>query len=389
MADNEQQLQEKTEQATPKRLAEARKKGQIARSKELNMAFIMIAGSAVLFAGGPQLGQFFVDLLKSRLSFDATWLSSPGMMMTGLSEAGLSALVAFAPFLLLAYLAAILGGVAIGGWSFSPSPMAPKFSKLDPIKGLKRVFGVRGLVETVKAIAKAFVVSSCAIAFLSYASESILKLSVTPYHAAVGAVGSLVTTILLFCSGSLVLIALIDVPFQLWNHAKQLRMTRKEVQDEMKETEGRPEVRGRIRALQQEAANRRMLQDVPAADVIVTNPTHFAVALKYEDGNMRAPIVLAKGQDFMAQRIREIAEENSITFFAAPPLARALYWTTEIGAEIPAQLYLAVAQVLTYVFRLQGAMQGDGEWPDRPRVEVVAELTERPKPGSRNRSRTH
>ncbi len=384
MADNDQQFQEKTEQATPKRLEEARKKGQIARSKELNMAAIMIAGAAFLAIGGPGLGEFFVDLLTSRLSFDALWLRNPDMMMVAFADAGLAALTAFAPFLLLAVIAAILGGVALGGWSFSMSPMAPKFSKLDPIKGLKRVFGVRGLIETVKAIAKAFVVGGCAVAFLSYASDSIMNLSVTPFDAAVSTVGSLTTTILLICSGSLVLIALIDVPFQIWNHAKQLRMTRKEVQDEMKETEGRPEVRGRIRSLQQEAASRRMLQDVPDADVIVTNPTHFAVALKYDDGNMGAPIVLAKGTDFMAQRIREIAEENSIAFFEAPPLARALYWTTDIGAEIPARLYLAVAQVLTYVFRLQSAMAGDGEWPDRPRVEVDAELTERPKPGSTN-----
>ena len=389
MADNDQQFQEKTEKATPKRLEDARKKGQVARSKELNMAFIMIAGSATLFIGGPQLGEFFVDLMKRRLSFDANWIRDSDMMMSGFSEAGLGALAAFAPFLLMAFIAAVLGGVAIGGWSFSMSPMAPKFSKLDPFKGLKRVFGVRGLVETVKAIAKAFVVSFCAIAFLSYASESILKLSVTSFDAAVGAVGSLVMTILLICSSSLVLIALIDVPFQMWNHAKQLRMTRKEVQDEMKETEGRPEVRSRIRSLQQEAASRRMLQDVADADVIVTNPTHFAVALKYEDGNMRAPVVLAKGQDFMAQRIREIAEENRIAFFEAPPLARALFWTTDIGAEIPAQLYLAVAQVLTYVFSLQSAMEGNAEWPDRPRIKVDAELTERPKPGADNRHRTH
>jgi len=389
MSENEQPAQERTEQATPKRLEDARKKGQIARSKELNMAFIMIAGSAVLFAGGPAIGQFFVDLLKSRLSFDAVWLSNPDMMMVGFSEAGLSALAAFAPFLLMAFIAALLGGVALGGWSFSVSPMAPKLSKLDPLKGLKRVFGVRGLIETVKAIAKAFIVSACAIVFLSYASGSILKLSVTPYDAAMSSVGSLVTTILLICSGSLVLIAFIDVPFQLWNHAKQLRMTRKEIQDEMKETEGRPEVRGRIRSLQQEAANRRMLQDVSDADVIVTNPTHFAVALKYEDGNMRAPIMLAKGQDLVAQRIREIAAENRIAFFEAPPLARALFWTTDIGAEIPAQLYLAVAQVLTYVFSLQSAMEGRGEWPDRPYVKVDAELTERPKPGSKNHHRTN
>jgi len=389
MAENEKSQEERTEQATPKRLEEARKKGQIARSKELNMAFVMIAGSAVLYAGGPQLGQFFIDLMKSRLSFDASWLRNPDMILVGFSDAGLSALTAFAPFLLLAFIAAILGGVAIGGWSFSGAPLAPKFSKLDPIKGLKRLFGVRGLVETVKAIAKAFVVSACAIVFLLYARGSILKLSVTSYHAAIGAVGSLVMTILLICSGSLVLIALIDVPFQLWNHAKELRMTRKEIQDEMKETEGRPEVRSRIRSLQQEVASRRMLQDVPDADVIVTNPAHFAVALKYEDGNMRAPVVLAKGQDLMAQRIREIAADNRIVFFQAPPLARALYWTTDIGAEIPAQLYLAVAQVLTYVFRLQGAREGRGDWPDRPTIHVDADLAERPKPGSKGHSQTH
>lgn len=389
MADNDTELQERTEQATPKRLEEARKKGQIARSKELNMAAIMIAGSGTLFIGGPQLGEFFVNLLKSRLRFDAGSLQNPDTMMTGFAEAGMSAVVAFAPFILLAYIAAVLGGIAIGGWSFSPSAMAPKLSKLDPIKGLKRVFGLRGLVETVKAIAKALVVSFCGIAFLAYASSSILKLSVTPYTAAVSTIGSLVTTILLICSISLVLIALIDVPYQLWNHAKQLRMTRKEVQDEMKETEGRPEVRSRIRALQQEVASRRMLQDVPDADVIVTNPTHFAVALKYDDENMSAPIVLAKGKGHMAQRIREIAAENHITFFEAPPLARALFWTTDIGTEIPARLYLAVAQILTYVFRLQAAMEGRGEWPDRPRIEVDAELAEQPKPGRNGYNQRH
>lgn len=380
MAENDQQFQERTEQATPKRLEEARKKGQIARSKELNMAAIMIAGSTALFAGGQRLGEFFVDMMSRRLTFDAAWLRHPDYMILGLEQAALSALGAFAPFLLIAFGAAILGGIAVGGWSFSPSPMEPKLSKLDPIKGLKRVFGLRGLVETVKAIAKALVVSTCAVAFLSFASGKILKLSVTPFVAAVGSTGSLVMTILLICSSSLILIALIDVPYQLWNHAKQMRMTRKEVQDEMKETEGRPEVRSKIRALQQEVANRRMLQDVPDADVIVTNPSHFAVALKYEEGRMRAPVVLAKGADHMAQRIREIGQQNDIALFEAPPLARALYWTTDIGSEIPERLYLAVAQVLTYVFRLQAAMGGQGDWPERPSIDVDQDLSEQPNP---------
>lgn len=385
MAENEKPAEERTEQATPKRLEEARKKGQIARSRELNMAFVMIAGSAVLFIGGPQLGQFFVDLMKNGLSFSALYLRDPDMMMVGFSEAGISALSAFVPFMLLAVIAAVLGGIAIGGWAFSASAIAPKFSKLDPVKGLKRVFGVGGLVETVKALAKAFVVSACAIAVLSFASDKILQLSVMSYAAAVSSVGWMTMLILLICSASLVFIAMIDVPYQLWNHAKQLRMTRKEVQDEMKETEGRPEVRQRIRALQQEAASRQMLKDVADADVIVTNPTHFAVALKYEDEHMRAPVVLAKGKDLMAQRIREIGEENQIALFEAPPLARALFWTTDVGAEIPEQLYLAVAQVLTYVFNLQNAAAGKAEWPDRPNIKVAEELTRPQKPGARYR----
>lgn len=389
MAENDQQQQERTEQATPKRLAEARKKGQIARSRELNMAAVMIIGALVLYAGQPRFGNFFVELMTRGLSFDSDWLRHPDKITVALSEAGMAALMAFAPFLTAAAIAAILGGVAVGGWSFSAAPMAPKFSKLDPIKGLKRVFGIRGLVETGKAIAKAAVVGGCALGFIVYASNSIFNLSLTPLASAMSGAGTMIALTLLICSLSLVLVALIDVPFQIWNHNKQLRMTRKEVEDELKETEGRPEVRSRIRSMQQELSDRRMLDDVAEADVVVTNPTHFAVALKYDEGQAGAPIVLAKGMDYLAERIREVASENGIAFFEAPPLARALYWTTDIGKEIPSQLYLAVAQVLTYVFRLKAAMeQRDAEWPDRPVIEVDPELTERPKIGRPDDKRT-
>jgi len=262
--------------------------------------------------------------------------------------------------------------------------MAPKLSKLDPIKGLKRVFGLRGLVETGKALAKAAVVGGCALGFISYASTSIFNLSLAPLKSAMSGAGTMVATTMLICSMSLVLVALIDVPFQIWNHKKQLRMTRKEIEDEMKETEGRPEVRSRIRAMQQELSDRRMLDDVAEADVVVTNPTHFAVALKYDEGQTGAPVVLAKGMDHLAEKIREIARENNIAFFEAPPLARALYWTTDIGKEIPAQLYLAVAQVLTYVYRLKAAMERDAEWPDRPDIEVDDDLPQGPEIGQRD-----
>jgi flagellar biosynthetic protein FlhB len=385
MAENEQQQQERTEQATPKRLEEARKRGQIARSRELNMAAVMIIGALALYAGQPRFGGFFIELMTRGLSFNIHGLHYPESIIEALSQAGLSAVVAFAPFLAAATVAAILGGVAIGGWSFSPSPLAPKFSKLDPIKGLKRVFGLRGLVETGKALAKAAVVGGCAFGFIAYASTSIFNLSLAPLTSAMSGAGTMVATTLLICSMSLVVVAMIDVPFQIWNHKKQLRMTRKEIEDEIKETEGRPEVRSRIRAMQQELADRRMLEDVGEADVLVTNPAHFAVALKYDEGQTGAPIVLAKGMDYLAERIREIAREHNVAFFEAPPLARALYWTTDVGKEIPAQLYLAVAQVLTYVYRLKAAMERrDAEWPDRPDIEVDEELAEGPQIGRRD-----
>lgn len=379
MADNDQQFQERTEQATPKRLAEARRRGQIPRSRELNMAAVMIAASLAFLAIKPQLGSHFAGLLRHGLSIEPAALRSTDTMLRALREAGLETLAAFIPLLGVLLLAAVGGALAVGGWSFSTSPLEPKLSKLDPLKGLKRVFGLKGLVEVAKALAKAGVIGGVGIAYIAWSGDGIFMLGREPLRATVGDAGQLVTGMLLVCSLSLLLIALADVPYQLWNHAKELRMTRKEVQDEMKETEGRPEVRSRIRSLQQEMARRRMLQDVPTADVVITNPTHFAVALRYSEGQMGAPRVVAKGTDHVAARIRELATENRVTLFEAPVLARALYWTTDIGQEIPHQLYLAVAQVLTYVFRLKAAAENRGRWPERPVVTVDEALARNPR----------
>jgi len=366
----EQQAQERTEQATPKRLEEARRKGQIPRSRELNMATVMIGGALVMFISGPAMVHAMVNLMRRGLTIDPERIQYPGAIVAALSAATWESLAAIAPLLVVAMLAALAGGVALGGWAFSATPLAPKLSKLDPLKGLKRVFGLKGLVEVAKALGKAGIVGVAAGIVLYSAAQDLLNLNIMPLRDALTTASWLMVTVFLVACVSLLIIASFDVPFQLWNHQKELRMTRKEVQDEQKESEGRPEVKNRVRSLQQEVANRRMLLDVPEADVIVTNPEHFAVALRYEDGTMSAPLVVASGVDHMAARIREIGAAHAVPTFAAPPLARALYWTTPVGTAIPEKLYVAVAQVLTYVLRLKAYGAGEAPYPERPAVEV-------------------
>jgi len=366
----EQQLQERTEQATPKRKEEARRKGQVARSRELNMAAVMIGASIIMFISGPAIANAMLALMRSGLTIEPEQIEKPGAMVAALGEAALAALGAIAPLMLALAVAAVAGGIALGGWVFSAQSMQPKLSKLDPIKGLKRVFGLKGLVEVAKALGKAGVVGGAAFAVLYMAAGDLLALSIAPLEEAVLTSGTLMLWVFLAACSSLLVIAAFDVPFQLWNHAKELRMTRKEVQDEMKETEGRPEVRSKIRSLQQEVANRRMLRDVPDADVIVTNPTHFSVAIRYDESQMNAPVVVAKGVDHMAAKIREIGELHKVVIYEAPPLARAIYWTTQVGEAIPEKLYVAVAQVLTYVLRLRAYNTGQSDYPDRPLVDI-------------------
>lgn len=372
----EQQAQERTEQPTPKRLLEARQKGQVARSRELNMAAVMIGGALVLFVSGPDMIRSLVLMMRRGLSIDPAQIEHPSALVAALSAATWDSLAALAPLFIVLMVAAVGGGIALGGWAFSATPMAPKLSKLDPLKGLKRVFGLKGLVEVVKAIGKAGIVGVAAFVVLYSGAQQLLNLNIMPLREAFAASSVLMITVFIAACVSLLLIAAFDVPFQIWNHAKELKMTRKEVQDELKETEGRPEVKNRVRALQQEIANRQMLRDVPDADVIITNPTHFAVALRYDEARMGAPIVVASGVDFMATKIREIGAAHEVLIFEAPPLARALYWTTDVGAAIPEKLYVAVAQVLTYVLRLKSYTSGAGAYPDPPTVEIDRDYLE-------------
>jgi flagellar biosynthetic protein FlhB len=246
----------------------------------------------------------------------------------------------------------------MGGWSFSLEAMAFKLEKLDPIKGLGRVFSLKGLLELLKALIKFFLLMAVAYLLIMFFERQILTLSALTPGEASGRVMTMLITALLTLSGAMLLIVIVDVPFELWNFNKQLRMTRQEVRDEMKETDGRPEVKQRIRNLQREVSQRRMMQDVPTADVVITNPTHFSVALSYADSS-RAPKVVAKGRDLIALQIRTIALEHDVPLYEAPPLARALYATTEVGDEIPHDLYLAVARVLAYLFQLKRSRPTD------------------------------
>jgi flagellar biosynthetic protein FlhB len=251
------------------------------------------------------------------------------------------------------------GPLLMGGWSFSLETISFKLEKLDPIKGLARIFSLKGLVELVKALAKFVLLLGAAILVFFSIDQQLLSLaSMTPKAAGLEAVTILVQ-VLLILSATTILIVALDVPFELWNHSKQLRMTKQEIKDEMKETDGNPQVKQRIRTLQRQLAESRMMDDVRTADVVITNPTHYAVALQYLDRPGSAPKVVAKGKDLTALRIRSIAADCDIPIFEAPPLARALYRSTEIGYEIPHVLYMAVARVLAYVFQLKSATPTD------------------------------
>ncbi len=378
----ETDFQERTEQATPKRREDARRRGQVARSRELNIAAVLLAGAIVLMAARPHFGAAMEDLVRRGLTLDPAALDHPQAMTAALADAGLAALLAFAPLLVVLALAAVGGALAIGGWVFSAEHVAPKWSRLDPVQGLRRLASVRGLMEVVKALAKAGLIGGFALGYLLWVRDSVITLGLEPLRAAMSDTGSMIAITLVVCSFGMLIVALIDAPFQLWSHNRELRMTRQEIREELKETEGRPEVRSRIRALQQQLASRRMLREVPRADVVVTNPTHFAVALRYDDRRMRAPVVVAKGVDHVAARIRDLAAANRVALFEAPLLARALYWTTNLNQEIPGPLYLAVAQVLTYVYRVRAAVQTGAAWPERPAVTVDAALAE-PRRGRR------
>jgi flagellar biosynthetic protein FlhB len=368
----EDKSQERTEQATPKRLKEARERGQVPRSRELNTMVMLLAGSGGLLIMGEQLLEGVSALLRRGWVLERALVFDTRVLAQRLAALVQDALVTIAPLLALLFAAALAGPALIGGWSFSAQSLGFKWEKLDPVKGLGRIFAWRGLMELTKTLVKFVLVGAVSAVLLWQLAGPLLSLGAQPLESAMGLAARLLSWSFLGLSAVLILIALVDVPFQLWDHARQLKMTRQEVRDELKETDGRPEVKGRIRALQREMAQRRMMEEVPKADVVIVNPTHFAVALRF-DRHMSAPRVVAKGADLIAARIRGIAQQHDVAVFSAPPLARALYHSTELGQEIPAALYVAVAQVLAYVYQLRSSVQGLGPEPAPPQDLPVAQ----------------
>jgi flagellar biosynthetic protein FlhB len=344
---------ERTEAPSPKRLQDARERGQVPRSRELTNFATMIGGSATLIAIGGSLTAALSQIMRRGLGVDPHALRDPSTMLTSLGEACVAALTALLPVFGALTALVLFASIALGGWNFSARALAPDFSRLSPLTGLTRLFGMRGLSELGKALLKCVVVGAVCAAIVVSIFPDVLALAHMEPRTAIGRGAGLVAWAFVWLCASLALIAAVDVPLQLHQFNRALRMTRQELRDEAKSSDGRPETKQRIRRLQQQVARRRMMHEVPAADVVIVNPTHFAVALKYDPAKMRAPRVLAKGVDLVAQNIRRIAEEHRVPVFESPKLARALHRSTDLNAEIPAGLYAAVAQVLSYIFRLR------------------------------------
>jgi flagellar biosynthetic protein FlhB len=353
MAEEAEQGGERTEEPSQRRLQQARERGNVPRSRELTNFATMIGGSVLLIATGPSLAGRLTQLMRYFLTIDASRLADPHSMMSALGEAAVIGLGALLPIFGALIVLVLLASVALGGWNFSPAALVPDFTRMSPLAGIKRLLGLRGATELGKALLKCALVGGVSAAVIAWLFGDVMALARMAPRAAIGRGASLLSGAFVWLCSSLALVAMIDVPLQLFQYKRGLRMTRQELRDESKEQDGRPEIKQRIRQMQQLVARRRMMHKVPSADVVIVNPTHFAVALKYDANRMRAPQVVAKGADFVAQNIRRIAEEHRVPIFESPKLARALYRSTDLSREIPAGLYLAVAQVLSYIFRVR------------------------------------
>jgi flagellar biosynthetic protein FlhB len=357
---------ERTEPASPRRMEQAREDGDVPRSRELATCTILMAACGGLWFSGDVLVRHINHLLVSGLAFDRARAFDSDMLLSHIASSLGDVLLAFAPVGVLLVVVAIGSPLLIGGWLFSTKALQPNFGRMNPIAGLGNMISTRSGVELGKAIIKALLVGSIAWLVMSHQINAVLALGVEPVTSGSGHLVHLLFTSFAAIAGGLVVIALIDAPYQMWQYANKLKMTREELRQEAKESDGNPEIKAKIRQQQREMARRRMMAEVPNADVIVTNPTHFAVALKYTNGSKGAPKVVAKGADEVAAKIRAIAAENKVPLLEAPPLARALYKHTELGDEIPEALYTAVAEVLAYVFQLRTYRKRGGVPPKLP-----------------------
>jgi flagellar biosynthetic protein FlhB len=363
MAENENG-QDKTEDPTDKKIRDSREEGQIARSKELNTLAIMMAGAIGLLVEGGDIARAMSYMMTSNFTITREVIMDQGSMGRMLLATGKIALTVMLPFFMVMVAAAVIGPISLGGWLFATKSMVPKFSRMNPLSGLKRMFSPNALIELLKSFAKFLIVLIVALVVLNMEEGALISIAHEPLEQAIIHSLQVVGWSTLWMACGLIFIAAVDVPFQLWEAHKKLLMTKQEVRDEHKNSEGSPEVKQRIRQLQREASQRRMMDSVPKADVIITNPTHFAVALKYDPEQGGAPMLVAKGTDFIALKIREIGAHHQILILESPGLARSIYYSTELDQEIPAGLYLAVAQVLAYVYQIRQYHAGQGKRPD-------------------------
>jgi len=366
---------ERTEQPSARRIEQAREDGDVPRSRELATCTVLIAAAAGLwFTGGSVVSQID-SMLISGMAFDRASIYDPNLLLMRIGGNLAALSIVSIPFAVLLLVVAAASPLLIGGWLFSVSALQPNFEKLNPIAGLGNMLSVRALVELFKAIGKAVLVGTVAWLVMARQIDAVMGLTAEPINTGSAHVVHLLLTSFIAIVCSLVLIAMIDAPYQMWQYSNKLKMTREELRQESKESDGNPEIKARIRKLQREMARRRMMAAVPTADVVVTNPTHYAVALQYSNGASGAPKVVAKGADAVAARIREIAAAHQVPLLEAPALARALHAHTELGDEIPQSLYTAVAEVLAYVFQLRTYSKHGGTRPELPaELDVPPEL---------------
>ncbi|HBD34358.1 MAG TPA: flagellar biosynthetic protein FlhB [Cupriavidus sp.] len=362
---------EKPDPATARRLEKAREEGQVVRSRELGTFVMLMTGVIGLWSTGGVLGRKLDAVMHAGLAFEPATAFDTNRMLSQFAAIVWDALLAFLPLLLMFGVAALVTPLALGGWMFSTKSFSPDFSRMSPIAGLGRLFSAHSLVELAKAIAKSLLVGGVGAWMIWRKLPEAIALMDAPIQEALLHMMELVLYVSGVVAGSLILVAALDVPWQLYTFHKKLRMTKEEIKQEMKETDGDPHIKARIRQQQRAIARRRMMAEVPKADVVVTNPTHYAVALRYEEGRMGAPRVVAKGADEVAARIRELAAEHRVPMLSAPPLARALHRHVELGHEIPAGLYTAVAEVLAWVYQLKNWHYSYGPQPDGPADLVV------------------
>lgn len=360
----EESFQERTEEATPRKREEAREKGQVPRSRDLSSTLVLLAGSGFFWMAGGNIVSALKDIMAESFTFGRHGATDNLQIVTWLADALGAAAKSLVPLFAAICFLAIAAHLAVGGFILSAEALSFKFERLNPMSGLKRIFSARGLMELVKSLLKFLVVASTAAILTHFFLDDLWQMASEPAQIALVHAGTLFVQGFFWLSFCLILVAAVDVVFQIWDHGKKLRMTRQELKEELRETEGPPELQQKIREMQRQAARRRMMAEVPKADVVVTNPMRFAVALVWEEGKMKAPKVLAKGQGEMARRIREIAQAHGVPVLEAPPLARALYFHAELEKEIPAGLYLAVAQVLAYVYGLKMGKRGEFRWED-------------------------